>query len=68
MKARSWTVASSGEVLVIGAELLVDVEVVDVGLSVVGESMESPSVGRDSHPLAAGQDHCHQYTHCYIAR
>ena len=32
-------ITSSGEVLVIGAELLVDVEAVDVGLSVVGESM-----------------------------
>ena len=29
----------SGEVLVIGAELFVDVEAVDVGLSMVGESM-----------------------------
>ena len=29
----------SGEVLVTGAELLVDVEAVDVGLSMVGESM-----------------------------
>ena len=32
-------ISSSGEVLVIGAELLVDVEAVDVGLSMVGESM-----------------------------
>ena len=32
-------ITSSGEVLVIGAELLVDVEAVDVGLSMVGESM-----------------------------
>ena len=32
-------VTSSGEVLVTGAELLVDVEAVDVGLSMVGESM-----------------------------
>ena len=32
-------ITSSGEVLVIGTELLVDVEAVDVGLSMVGESM-----------------------------
>ena len=32
-------ITSSGEVLVVGAELLVDVEAVDVGLSMVGESM-----------------------------
>ena len=32
-------ITSSGEVLVIGEELLVDVEAVDVGLSMVGESM-----------------------------
>ena len=32
-------IASSGEVLVIGAEVLVDVEAVDVRLSMVGESM-----------------------------
>ena len=32
-------ITSSGEVLVTGAELLVDVEAVDVGLSMVGESM-----------------------------
>ena len=32
-------ITSSGEVLVIGAELLVDVEAVDVGVSMVGESM-----------------------------
>ena len=32
-------ITSSGEVLVIGGELLVDVEAVDVGLSMVGESM-----------------------------
>ena len=32
-------IASLGEVLVIGAEVLVDVETVDVGLSMVEESM-----------------------------
>ena len=32
-------ITSSGEVLAIGGELLVDVEAVDVGLSMVGESM-----------------------------
>ena len=35
-------ITSSGEVLVIGEELLVDVEAVDVGLSMVGESMAIP--------------------------
>ena len=32
-------ITSSGEVVVIGAEHFVDVEAVDVGLSIVGESM-----------------------------
>ena len=32
-------IASSGEVMVIGAKLLVDVGAVDLGLSMVGESM-----------------------------
>ena len=36
-------ITSSGEVLVTGAELLVDVEAVDVGLSMVGESMATVS-------------------------
>ena len=48
-------IASSGEVLVIGVELLVDVEAVDVELSVVGESMAITLSWARFHPLAAGQ-------------
>ena len=39
-------IASSGEVLVIGAELLVYVEVVDVGLSMVGVNGNHPQLGK----------------------
>ena len=38
-------ITSSGEVLVIGAELFVDVEAVDVGLSMVGINGNHPQLG-----------------------
>ena len=58
-------IASSGEVLVIGAEVLVDVEAVDVRLSTLhGRRVNGNyhQLGEIPHPLAAGQEHCHQYT------